>query len=243
MRGFKPEIWTDEKFVELQPLARLLFMGLWTYACDNGHVDDRPAQIKMRVLPADSCDVNELLEEIAALGMITRSSGVITVPNLAAHQRLDKRYFTTCQHCSPGERPPVTRSAPAVDTKGARSDHALKEGRKEGEEGERKGTAASTRGTRIPDGFAVTDQMRQWANDKGHANLPLDEITEEFVDYWRGVPGAKGVKADWVATWQNRIRTKANDAKVRPIRDAEPKRPVGMVDYNDPANWRVTSND
>lgn len=249
MRGFKPELWTDEKFVELTPLARLLFMGLWTYACDNGHLDDRPAQIKMRVLPADSCDVDELLDEIAKSGMIHRSNGVITVPNLAHHQRLDKRYFLTCQHCSPDERPPVAPRENPVDTKGARSGHTVTpagprdEGRKEGSEGsERKGNSAG-RGTRIPNGFAVTNEMRQWATDKHLDHLDLDDITERFVDYWRAVPGVKGVKLDWVATWHNWVKKDADSGKVRNLRPAEPKRPVGMVDYDNPANYRITSND
>lgn len=29
---------------------------------------------------------------------------------------------------------------------------------------------------------------------------------QEFVDYWRAVPGQKGVKLDWLATWRNSIR-------------------------------------
>jgi hypothetical protein len=29
---------------------------------------------------------------------------------------------------------------------------------------------------------------------------------EAFCDYWRGIPGAKGRKLDWVATWRNWMR-------------------------------------
>ena len=139
MRGFKPEIWTDDKFVQLSPLARLLFMGMWNYACDNGHLEDKPVQIKMRILPADNCDVAELIEEIVEQGMVTRKKGILTVPKLGQHQRLDKRYFTTCEHCSPAERTTSARSERDGDTSGARSAPTLKEGRKEvrGEEGER----------------------------------------------------------------------------------------------------------
>ena len=83
------------------------------------------------------------------------------------------------------------------------------------------------RGTRIPDDFAVTDDMRSWAHANGVGHLPLEAITEEFFDYWRGVAGAKGVKLDWFATWRNWIRRKADDAKVRPIRAANDRRPEG----------------
>ena len=131
MRGFKPEIWTDDKFVHLTPLARLLFMGMWNYACDNGHLDDKPIQMKMRILPADDCDVAQLVEEIVQQGMATRKKGVLTIPNLPVHQRLDKRYFTTCEHCAPDEHTSGTRSAHDV-----RPTLTPDEGRKEGEEGD-----------------------------------------------------------------------------------------------------------
>lgn len=29
---------------------------------------------------------------------------------------------------------------------------------------------------------------------------------EEFHDYWVGVPGQRGRKLDWAATWRNRVR-------------------------------------
>lgn len=49
--------------------------------------------------------------------------------------------------------------------------------------------------------------MRLWA--KEHVpGLGLEQATEEFADYWRGVAGAKGVKLDWVATWRNDMRRK-----------------------------------
>jgi hypothetical protein len=39
--------------------------------------------------------------------------------------------------------------------------------------------------------------------------IDLDEIKrvfDEFRDYWIAVPGAKGVKLDWIATWRNWVR-------------------------------------
>jgi Helix-turn-helix domain len=67
---------------------------------------------------------------------------------------------------------------------------------------------SSPRGTRIPEPFTLTDEMRAW----GEANFPdLDgaAITEAFVDYWRAVPGVKGRKSDWPATWRNWVRREA----------------------------------
>ena len=58
----------------------------------------------------------------------------------------------------------------------------------------------------IPDDFTVTAEMVRWANDNGLGHVNLVEVTDEFVDYWRGEGKAK---ADWVATWRNRVRDRA----------------------------------
>ena len=66
----------------------------------------------------------------------------------------------------------------------------------------------TTKATRVPDPFHVTDAMAAWANEK----LPgydWDAESENFLDYWRSVPGKKGVKQDWVATWKVWMRRNA----------------------------------
>lgn len=78
---------------------------------------------------------------------------------------------------------------------------------------ERSPTDASTegrartakRGSRIPEPFAITDRMREWANSET-PDVDLTAATAEFIDYWRGVPGQKGCKLDWDGTWRNRMR-------------------------------------
>jgi hypothetical protein len=60
IRGVKPDYWTDEDIVDLSIPARLLFIGLWNYACDNGHLQDKPKQIKMRIFPGDDVNATEL---------------------------------------------------------------------------------------------------------------------------------------------------------------------------------------
>lgn len=72
----------------------------------------------------------------------------------------------------------------------------------------RKSAPAKGRGTRISDDFALTGEMRQW----GQQNFPGvdgEKVTAEFIDYWRGVPGQRGVKVDWMATWRNSVRRAA----------------------------------
>jgi hypothetical protein len=65
--------------------------------------------------------------------------------------------------------------------------------------------ARSNRGSRIPEPFIVTGDMRAWAaSEVPGANV--DAITRRFVDYWRGESGVKASKVDWVAAWRNWLR-------------------------------------
>jgi hypothetical protein len=64
--------------------------------------------------------------------------------------------------------------------------------------------SAEPRGSRIPDPFLVTSEMRTWASERTpHVDLNL--ATEEFCNYWRSKPGKDGRKLDWVLTWKNRM--------------------------------------
>lgn len=60
---------------------------------------------------------------------------------------------------------------------------------------------------RIPSDFGLSDRMVEWAKSKGFDKvLDLEKETDEFYDYWRG----RGEPMlDWVATWQSRIRQRA----------------------------------
>lgn len=97
IRGFKPELWTDDDFVELSAFARLLWMGMWNFACDNGHLQDKSKQLKGRVLPMDDVNCADLLREIEAQGLIVRNEGWITIPKLTHHQKPHKRWWVTCE--------------------------------------------------------------------------------------------------------------------------------------------------
>lgn len=123
MRGIKPEIWTDSKFVRLSPLARLLFIGLWNHACDNGHVEDDAVELKIRLLPLDNCDINALLDEIAATGQIERTDGWLKVPKLPVHQRIDLRYLTLCARCADDPETVFSDADKRVRTTGAQRAH------------------------------------------------------------------------------------------------------------------------
>lgn len=81
-----------------------------------------------------------------------------------------------------------------------------------------KGTARPKTATRIPDDFPVTEHMKDWfAAEKLHEAIANPRAEhEKFCDYWRSIPGARGRKLDWFATWRNWMRTAAERAPRRP---------------------------
>jgi len=66
---------------------------------------------------------------------------------------------------------------------------------------------AKARATRLPDDFGISDRVRQWAEEKGHVNLPA------HLEYFAGYARASGKKyVDWDEAFMNAIR--GNWAKV-----------------------------
>ncbi len=74
------------------------------------------------------------------------------------------------------------------------------------------------RATRVPLDLSLTDEMRAWGATQTPL-IDLDQKLGEFIDYWTTVPGAKGLKVDWIAAWRNGMRTQqrwAVEAGVKP---------------------------
>lgn len=70
IRSVHPSLFTDEAWVSCSPLARLLYIGLWTDADDQGVFEWKPLQIKMRLLPGDTADAPALLAELSDAGLV-----------------------------------------------------------------------------------------------------------------------------------------------------------------------------
>jgi hypothetical protein len=89
-RNIKPAFFTSDQLAECEPLARLLFAGLWTVADRDGRLEDRPKRIKIEVLPYDDCDCENLLQQLAGQGLIVRYTAegqeVIEIPGFLRHQ-------------------------------------------------------------------------------------------------------------------------------------------------------------
>lgn len=64
---------------------------------------------------------------------------------------------------------------------------------------------ASAAGSRLPDDWALTAELREWAKAE-RPDLDPDREAAKFIDHWHAMPGAKGRKTNWASTWRNWIR-------------------------------------
>ncbi len=71
-RNIKPGLFKNDTLAELDPLARLLFIGLWCYADRDGLFEWRPKKIKAEILPYDDCDVERHLMSLHAMSFIEK---------------------------------------------------------------------------------------------------------------------------------------------------------------------------
>lgn len=81
-------------------------------------------------------------------------------------------------------------------------------------------------GTRLPADWQPAPTERDFAAD---LNLDPEATASTFRDYWAAIPGAKGRKTDWPATWRNWCRRDADNRRT-PARGGAGIRPSPIRD-------------
>ena len=215
-RLIKPGFYKNEQLAECSMLARFIFPGLWMLADRRGRLEDRPKRIKAEVLPYDDGDVDLLLEELAAQGLIRRyqADGVrlIQIVEFEKHQHchikepestLPAPDIASVQpDQAPDKNGASTVPAPDKNQSGPAEAEADTEAEAEAEK-PRAPRAARKRATRtlIPPDFAVSERVRQWAQENGHSRI------DEHLDAFKRKAQAKGYEyADWDAAFMEAIR-------------------------------------
>ena len=95
IRSLKPEFFTSADVVACSPLARILFLATWCEADREGRLVWKPGTIKLRYLPGDECDIDELAGELEDRGMLLRyevdGANYAVVTGFKRHQMVNKR--------------------------------------------------------------------------------------------------------------------------------------------------------
>ena len=105
-RSLKPSFFKNEHLAECEPMARLLFAGLWTLADSQGRLECRPLRIKAELFPYDNCDIIALLAQL-------EDRGFVVAYRVGDRTYLEIPTFTDHQRCHPSEQPD---GIPAADS-------------------------------------------------------------------------------------------------------------------------------
>lgn len=71
-RNIKPGFYLNSKLADCDPLARILYTGLWCMADRRGRLEDDPRKIKVSILPYDNVDIGTMLEQLQTHAFILR---------------------------------------------------------------------------------------------------------------------------------------------------------------------------
>ncbi len=123
-RNIKPSFFDNEALAEIPPIGRLLFIALWCEADREGRLEDRPARLKIRCLPFDDCNVDELLSQLHERGFIVRynidGARYIQISQFSKHQNPHAREVSSTIPALGGTRHSLGDVQPRPSTGSAR---------------------------------------------------------------------------------------------------------------------------
>lgn len=89
-----PSFWLDEDMGELSRDARLFYIGLWSYADDQGRLEDKRKQLKAQIFPYDQIEVEQLLQELINLNKVVNytveDKNYLWIRNFLKWQKIEK---------------------------------------------------------------------------------------------------------------------------------------------------------
>lgn len=167
IRSIHPGLFTDESFMSATIPARMLIIGIWTEAYDDGVFEWKPITLKARIFPVDNVDTIALLAELEGLGFIKSFSvggkqyGIIR--NFCKFQRpkkpnssgvLPESLRSYCGYSITSPEPVPNRSVTSPEKSPQMEDGGWREGEKEDSGGglETRATAAAAALPEIEEG-------------------------------------------------------------------------------------------
>ena len=94
-RMIDPKFWTDDKIMDLEPLTRLLFIGIWNFADDSGVHLNNSKVLKAEIFPCDEIPIDEvqrMKDQLANLKMIEISEDryLFRIKNWEVYQKINR---------------------------------------------------------------------------------------------------------------------------------------------------------
>lgn len=196
--------------LRMPPTAKAVLVSMADNANDAGHCWPSLDAICERTCFGRTAVIAAIkwLEEAGFL-VVNRSNGRHTTYMVVPANQSASRTGTADE---PVRQTDPTSPPPGPD-QSARRTLTVKNRQEPSGEGER------SRGSRLPADFPTPTEIAFCRSER--PDLDADLLAAKFRDYWLGVPGAKGRKCDWPATWRNFVRSefsRAPPARASPSR-------------------------
>lgn len=207
---FPIDFWTHPKVSRLSDAAFRAFVesnGHSRMIESDGRIESEDAEFMW-----DASALQDLCKSHPTRPLMFRDEDAYVLRDYAEHQftKADRDELSGKRRAA-AEKRWGNASALQTDATGMQADAEIGKGVGINPSSTKKGGAAR-RGTRIPEPFMLTSDMKQWAAREA-IGVDIEASTRRFVDYWRAESGAKATKIDWVATWRNWLR---RDAESKP---------------------------
>ncbi len=199
-------LWTSSKLAKIKPERfRVEYAWILPLALANGVLEADPHLIWSKAYAFNRPDVSrndveKILATFESVGLLFRwadTNGKAWAYFIGSDKRgrLPARSLRDRYGCGP--QPPKDKLAEYLQRVGSPQPEALKCSEKEVGEKKRRSMAK----TPLPEGFCITDGLREWATSKGYSQL--EAHLEHFVETAR----ARGyLYADWTAAFQRAVR-------------------------------------
>lgn len=227
-RNIKPSFFTNDDLSETNPLARLLFIGMWTIADFKGCFEYKPKRLKVQLLPYDDCDIEQLVSDLEKSGFIAiytvQGQKYIKVLNFTKHQnphknereggseipdidQQDKKDELKSLNSNDLQNIEINRERDGTDRADSLNlipdslnliPEVISDVVEKSASPKRK---PKTQKTTVPENFEISDSVRVWAESKNFGDL------EQHLEYFTAKAAANGYKyADWDSAFKTAIR-------------------------------------
>lgn len=246
IRSIKPEIAEDEVAIGLSDAAWRMWVTAWVLADDAGNVRAGVRYLAASVWQDTTRDARTPLLELLEKGRFEPYSVAgqhyAHIHAWDRHQRIDNAakahvpgqcdddgtWFQELSgifaakrrqlplYAATGGDPPLDLEGRGEDRIGSpAADAADSEKISRRAQGSRSTDAASrARGSRVPENWQPSTELEAWAVGKG---VDARQHRDEFVDHYLSLPGSKGSRANWNATFRSWIHKAIEFGTAKPL--------------------------
>jgi hypothetical protein len=183
-----------------------MFIGLWSFADDEGRMEYQPARVRMQIFPCGSvtlAKVREFIGELSEHSLIRTytvdGKEFLDIPNFTKHQKINRPTTSKLPDYSLSTQCDITEDSPLeLEGKGTGSIAGSPEG---SPAPPRKANGKKPK-TALPDGFALDGELRAYAEK----HLPQVDVAALFESFCGKARAKSWVYADWRQAWQEYCR-------------------------------------